>query len=134
MELRPVEQAQRVYAQWLERGTRAGYVLLVVVFALYVLGMLVPHVPLERLPELWRLSAAEYQAAAGAPAGWGWLGLLHRGDYLNYLGVVLLVTVTAACYLRVLPLLGRERAYFWIAVAELVVLAAAASGLLAGAH
>lgn len=130
-----VEDAQRLYARWLEIGTRTGLGVLVAGFAVYALGLLPPQVPVAELPRLWTLSAAQYQAAAGVPSGWGWLGFALRGDYLNYVGVVLLVSITAACYLRVLPLLApRERAYFWIALLEIGVLAAAASGLVSGGH
>jgi uncharacterized membrane protein YiaA len=130
-----LEDAQRLYARWLEAGTRVGLGVLVAGFAVYALGLLPPQVPVADLPRLWTLSAAQFQAAAGVAPGWGWLGFVQRGDYLNYVGVVVLVTITAVCYLRVLPLLApRERAYFWIALLEIAVLAAAASGVLSGGH
>jgi hypothetical protein len=62
--------------------------------------------------------------------------MLAKGDYLNLIGVALLGFVTVLCYLRVLPLLLRsgERLQSAFAVAQVVVLLLAASGLLAGGH
>ena len=131
MELKPaMEEAQSAYARWLEAGTRLGLALLVLSFAAYALGLAAPQVPLADLPRLWGLSSDEYLVAAGVPPGWGWLGFVQRGDYLNYCGVAVLVSISALCYLRLAAAFaGRERAYFWIAVAQVAVLAAAASGL-----
>jgi hypothetical protein len=131
VELKPaMQEAEAAYARWLEIGTRFGLALLVLGFAAYVLGLVPPQVPFADLPRLWSLPAAQYLAAAGVPEGWGWLRFVQRGDYLNYCGVAVLVSITAVCYLRLLAAFaGRERAYFWIAVVQVAVLVAAASGL-----
>lgn len=130
----PVEQT--VYARWLEWGTRLGLWLLIAAFAAYAFGVLEPQVALSRLPALWGLPAERYQAMAGGPAGWGWLGLLDKGDYVNLLAVALLSLITVVCYLRILPIHFRrgERLLAAMIVAQVVVLLAAASGLLAGSH
>jgi hypothetical protein len=75
-------------------------------------------------------------AATGAPTGWSWLGRLRNADYANFLGIAMLCLVTIVCYVRVLPLLLRsgERMLAALALAQVLVLAAAASGLLAAAH
>lgn len=134
MSVVPVEQT--VYARWLDRGTRIGLWLLIATFSAYALGLAQPQVELARLPEVWGLSAERYQAVTGAPTGWGWLGLLHKGDYLNLLAVSLLSLVTVACYLRILPIHLRRGEHLVAAmiVAQVVVLLAAASGALAGGH
>jgi len=136
MELKPdMERAQLLFARWLDIGTRIALVLLVAGFAVYVSGLLTPHVPLSDLPGLWGLPLAQFVAATGAPTGWGWLAFSGRGDYFNFFSIVLLTSIVAAAYLRVLPLLARrERAFFWIAVVEIAVLAAAASGMVASGH
>ena len=125
-----------IYARWLSAGTRIALSLLIATFAVYALGLLEPLVPLRSLPELWRLPVAEFIAATGAPTGWGWLGRLSAGDYLNLLGVALLGCVTIVCYARLARLYYREgdRALAWLAVAQVIVLVAAASGLAAGMH
>ncbi len=128
----PIEQ--EVYARWLASSTRVALVILVAAFAAYAAGVLEPLVPLDRLPALWRLPAREFIAATGAPTGWDWVGRLGKGDYLNLLGVALLGTVTLVCYARlaVLYLRTGDRVRARLAIAQLLVLLAAASGLLAG--
>jgi hypothetical protein len=112
------------YARWLEIGTRIGFAVLVSTFAVYVFGLLDPLVPLQDLPRLWNLPADRYVAATGAPTGWGWLGFLGRGDYLNLLGVALLATITIVCYARILPLLPRLQAV--LAAIQIAILLGAA--------
>ena len=123
-----------IYARWLGVGTRIALTLLIATFAVYALGVMEPLVPLRALPELWRLPVGEFIAATGAPTGWGWLARLGAGDYLNLVGVAFLGGVSVVCYLRIAPYYWREgdRALAWLAVAQVVVLLAAASGLIAG--
>jgi hypothetical protein len=125
---------QATYARWLDRATRAGFAVSLVAFLLYVSGMVEPFVPLERLPLLWTLSAARFAEATGGPTGWGWLALVGKADYLNLAAVALFGLVTLACYARVVPLLLKsgERLYAAIALAQVIVLAAAAAGLFTG--
>ena len=69
-----------------------------------------------------------YVTAASAPTGWAWLGFVARADYLNYVGVALLASVTLAAYARIVPILlaQRERLRAAIAVAQVLVLIFAA--------
>ncbi len=131
-----VELLQEAYANWLEAGARLGLALLVITFMAYVFDVWEPHVPIGHLPSLWSLPAPEFLAATGGPSGWGWLQLLGHGDYLTYLGIAVLSMATIACYLRIAPALAMrgERLYAAIAMAQIVVLALAASGILTGAH
>jgi hypothetical protein len=123
-----------IYARWLGVGARLGLTLLIVTFAVYVLGLLEPLVPLRSLPGLWRLPVAEFISATGAPTGWGWLARLGAADYLNLVGVAVLGAVSVACYLRIIAFYWREgdRGLAWLAIGQVVVLLAAASGLVAG--
>jgi hypothetical protein len=126
-----VEKAQKSFARWIDIGTRAGLALLVAGFAAYAGGLLPPHVPLPELARSWHLPLAQFTAATGAPSGWQWLQLAGRGDYFNFVGIVLLASIIIAAYLRVLSLLARkDRAFAVIAALEIIVLLAAASGLL----
>ena len=72
--------------------------------------------------------------ATGAPGGWGWLALLGHADYLNLAAVALFGLVTLACYARIVPVLfaAGERPQAWIALAQVLVLAAAAVGIFTG--
>ena len=139
MELKPppsdMDRAQKVFARWLDIGTRISLALLAGGFAFYVTGVLPPHVPFAELSRLWGLPLAEFAAATGAPRGWEWLAFATRGDYFNYFAIVLLGSIVMAAYLRILPILvPRERLLALLGALEIVVLLAAASGLLPGVH
>ena len=43
---------------------------------------------------------------AADTAGWQWLPLAGRGDYFNFIGIVVLASIVIAAYLRVLSLLA----------------------------
>lgn len=115
---------QELYARWLETGVRIAFALLVASFALYVFGVLEPLVPIVELVRLWHLPADRYVAATGAPTGWGWLKMLGKGDYLNFVGIALLATVSIICYARIVPALPRLHAA--LALIQIAVLLAAA--------
>jgi hypothetical protein len=134
---RPEDQdsaLQETYARWLDAGTRSAFAVSLAAFLLYLSGALPPYVPLGSLPELWKLPLAEYLARTGAPTGWQWLAFVARGDYLNYVGIGMFALVIAAADLAILPLLLKrgERLLAGLALAQILVLFAAASGRLAG--
>ena len=122
---------QETYARWLLWGTRIGFAALVVTYFLYVSGIVAPAIPVEKLPAIWGLPLDEYLAETHAPTGWSWVARIGNGDLLNLAGVAVLAASTLACYLRVLPIFvrTRERAFVAIAIAEIVVLLAAAVGM-----
>lgn len=115
---------QLIYARWLDIGTRLAFVLLILTFAVYVFGVLDPLVPAQELARLWSLPVDRYVAATSAPTGWGWLWYLGKGDYLNFVGIALLATITIVCYARIVLVLPRLQAL--LAVIQIAVLLAAA--------
>lgn len=130
----PLEQLR--YAAWLEWGTRAGFVLLVAGFALYVTGVVAPHVPPDRLPELWTLSSAEYLRTTGLGSGWDWLRFAHRGDMMNLVGIAWLAGCSVACLAAVIPVFRArgDRTHVAICALEIAVIVLAASGILTAGH
>ena len=133
-----VEQplAHLIYAKLLERGARLGLVLLVLSFGAYVLGGLVPLVPLEQLPQLWSLPLADYLERSATPTGWGWLRIAHKADMGGLVGIALL----AGCSLPPLAAVlaharrHRDRVTVGLCAAQILVVLAAASGLLSAGH
>lgn len=115
---------QHLYARWLDTGVRIAFVLLVASFVLYLFGILEAVVPPQELARLWDLPVDRYVAATGAPTGWGWLALLGKGEYLNFVGVAALAAITIACYARIVPALPRLHAA--LALIQIAVLLAAA--------
>jgi hypothetical protein len=140
----PVSQEQLLYARILAAGMYTGLAVLLLTFALYLTGVLEPAVPIDRLPEYWTMGVSEYLNAVNGQylhhehvlTGWAWVTVLNRGDYLNFVGIVLLSVVTIACFLGITPtLLGkRDYAYAVMAVLETVILTLAASGILTAGH
>ncbi len=128
--------AQRLYALLLDWGARLGLLLLVLGFALYLLGVLVPLVPPQQMPGLWGEPAASYLKRTGTPTGWGWLALLHKGDLLNLVGVALLAGCSLPPLLGVAGLYVRQRDWPMAAICMLIVavIALAASGVLTAGH
>jgi len=121
---------QHVYARWLDAGTKLGFILLICSFIAYAIGVTEPYVPVDRLPDLWRLPVDRYNAATQAPTGWYWLHHWWRSDYLTYFGVVALLLTTIASMLRTVAAfysLG-ERLQAGIALAQAIVLILAAVG------
>ncbi|MBI3147244.1 MAG: hypothetical protein HYZ17_01870 [Betaproteobacteria bacterium] len=120
------------YARLLDWSTRVSFVVLVLSFAAYMLGLATPLVPPERLPQLWSQPVGQYLAATGAPTGWNWVRQLAHGDIAALLGIVLLVGCSLLCLLALLPVYGRrgDRAFVWLVLAEVMVMILAASGLL----
>jgi hypothetical protein len=101
---------------------------LIASFVAYVFALRDPHLPPQELARLWAFPVDHYIAASGAPTGWGWLGLLHKSDYLIFLAVAMLGFITALCYARIIPLLlaQGERWRALIAVVQVLVLLGAA--------
>jgi hypothetical protein len=135
-ELRATEE-QLAYAKLLDLGMKVGLLSLVVTFAIYLSGILTPHIPVNELPKFWSMSVHKYLETTGIHPGWSWLGMLGKGDFLNFTGIAFLAGVTLLCYVRIIPILFRKKdtVYGLIAILEVVVLALAASGILkSGGH
>jgi hypothetical protein len=139
-----IDDEQRLYARALRIGVNCGLAILFVTFALYVSGAVAPSVPVAELPKYWGLSAHEYLRATNATflhhphavTGWTWLSVLGCGDYMCFVGIAFLAAVTIVCYVVITPGLLRKRdwVYAGMTLAEVVILALAASGVLNVGH
>jgi len=145
-------EEQIAYAGVLNIGMWFGLFLLIATFFVYLSGVLPSFVAIEDLPKywgmrvhdfnaqmhaLWSMRVHDYNHIKKAPTGWHWTTYVNKGDYLNFVGIAILSGLTILCYLVILPILIRkkDRAYVVIAIAEVLVLSLAASGLLkAGGH
>jgi hypothetical protein len=130
-------EEQMSYARILEKGMMVGLLLLIVTFIIYLTGIIPSYLPVEDLPQYWGVSVHEYLEHANVQPGWAWLKMLHKGDFLNFIGIAFLAGVTVICYIRIIPTLFRKKdvVYGVLAILEVLVLVLAASGLLkAGGH
>ena len=130
-------QDQIIYANMLTIGVWAGIIILVATYAIYVSGILSSHVEMSLIPTVWGKGVTEYLEVTHSPHGWGWVSLLGKGDFLNYLGFALLALMTIPCYLVLIRgyIRQRDRIFTVIAITEILVLSLAASGILGtGGH
>lgn len=145
-EMKPTATAEQLlYANLLEKGMYFGLLLLFVTFALYVFGIMKPAVPLNEIASYWNQDVHSYLVAINTnflhleqlPTGWAWLKLINKGDFINFIPIAILSGVTIACFIAIVPGLFQrgDKAYAIMAIAEVVILSLAASGLLAvGGH
>ncbi|MBT8398416.1 MAG: DUF1634 domain-containing protein [Gemmatimonadetes bacterium] len=135
---------QLLYAGILAKGMYLGLAILTVTFIIYMTGIVQPGVPIEELPRLWTLSVHDYTETInheflhrpGVVIGWSWVGLVGMADFMNFIGIAVLSAVTVVCYMGILPSLFRKKDWIYAAIAavEVIVLALAASGLVAVGH
>lgn len=130
-------EEQVTYARLLDIGMKLGFIVLVITFIIYVTGIFAHHIPLNDLSKYWGMPVHDYLEATGIHAGWSWLGMLGKGDFLNFIGIAFLAGVTAICYLAITPIFFKKKdtVYGVLAILEVLVLVLAASGILkAGGH
>lgn len=128
-------ELRELYARWIDRATKAGFVFSLVAFILYVSGLVPAFLPPAELPRYWALPVDRFIVATGAPQQWAWLRMIGYSDVLNLAAVAWFALVTPVCYARLLPELFAQRDWLQLALAftQVLILAVAASGLLAGA-
>lgn len=130
-------EEQLEYAKYMNIGMKIGLLLLVITFMIYVFGVLTPHVEKHELPDMWKMPLNDFLEQNKIERGWFWLTKIHRGDFLNFLGISLLAGITILCYIKIIPILKskNDKIYTIIAVLEVIVLLLSASGLLrSGGH
>jgi len=127
---------QILYAKILEKGMYIGLLILFITYALYVFGIMDPYIPLDKISSYWSMNVHDYLEHTQIKAGWAWLGMLKYGDFINFIGVAILAGVTIICYAAIVPTLlkNKDTVYAILAVIEVIVLSAAASGILAVGH
>jgi hypothetical protein len=134
--LKPSKE-QIIYANLLLMGMVAGIIVLAITYVIYLTGMLAPHVNLQLITANWGKGIHEYLEITHSPNGWGWLALLGKGDFINYIGFTLLGVMTIICYLVLVRGYAREKNWIFavISILEILVLSVAASGILgSGGH
>ena len=132
----PTEE-QLLYAKILQWGMLIGLGCLLLTFAIYVLGIMKPYIPLNEVSQYWGQSVHDYLEHAKIKDGWYWLSMLKYGDFLNFIGIAILAGVTIICYLAIVPTLLKngDTVYAVLALLEAIILAVAASGVISiGGH
>jgi hypothetical protein len=130
-------EAQLYYANLLNKLTLFGFAVLLITFLVYVSGILPSFVPMDQVIQYWNQPSHNYLQANKIQPGWTWVGKINYGDFLVNLPISILAGVTIVCYLGVITKFLKSKEYILvgIAIAEVLVLSAAASGILqTGSH
>jgi hypothetical protein len=128
---------QLLYASILEKGMYLGLLILLITYAIYMVGVPRPYLDHAQIPQLWGMSVADYLHSTKIEAGWAWTGMLGYSDFLNFVGIAMLAAVSIACFIAIVPLLLRNGDWLYavLAVTEVIILSVAASGILGtGGH
>ena len=130
-------EAQLFYANLLNRLTLFGFAVLIITFLIYISGIVGSYVPMQQVIQSWTQSSHHFLEANKIQPGWVWLGKLNYGDFLVNIPIAILAGVTIICYLGVIFKFLKTKEYILVVIAilEVLVLSAAASGILqTGAH
>lgn len=127
-------EEQLRYADILDKGMKIGLVILFITFILYVFEFLPSHIAIKKLPHYWGLPVHEYLEALKIGNGWSWVGMLGKGDFVNFIGISFLAGTTIICYIGVVPVFFKKKdiVFFILSLLEIFVLIFAASGILRG--
>jgi len=131
----PPEQLR--YANLLFYGSWAAIAILIITFGVYVTGIFESYIPIHEVSQYWSMPVSQYVHEANIPTGWGWATLLGKGDFLNFIGIVLLAGMTIICFVILFPFYLKQKdvPFMVIVVLEVLVLCLGASGLLGtGGH
>jgi hypothetical protein len=134
--LKPMPE-QITYANLLFIGAWTSILLMLITYFIYANQLLPPHVDFKMITQNWDKGVDRYLQITQSPHGWGWVRLLHKGDFLNFLGLVFISVLTIFCYLFLVVGYKKRKdwAFFFISLCEIGVLVLAASGILgSGAH
>lgn len=126
-----IEKEELVYANILNKGVKIGFIITVITFIIYISGILPPHIPLNDLPKYSKMSTEEYLTAANIPAGWRWLSMIHKSDFINFIGVVFFSGFIIICYAVIIPIFfkKKDRIYGFLAILQFFILLLAAAGI-----
>ena len=128
---------QLVYARILEKGMYFSLLTLIIIYVVYVTGLLSSYIPLHEVPKYWTMNVRDYLHDTHIQDGWGWIWMLRYADFLNFVPIAMLAGVTILCFLVVAPVLWKQndKLYAGLALLEAVILGVAASGILgSGGH
>lgn len=125
---------QRIYANILDIGMKIGLAGIIMSFVVYVANLMPARIPVNEVSNYWGLKSHDYLELTSIKGGWSWVSLYNYSDFLNFFPIAFLAGISIFCYLAIIPTLLRKKdtVYAILALLEVLVLAGAASGLIAG--
>ena len=138
--VKPEAKARReqiIYADLLFYGCWIGIFVMLITYFIYLAGLLPPYVSFQEITYFWSHDVHSYIEQARIPIGWGWIKLLNKGDFLNFLGIAFLAMMTLVGFITLIPAYVRQKDWIFVAIviSEIIVIGIAASGVLkVGGH
>ena len=127
-------EEQEIYGTILMKGVVTSLSVLCLAFMAYFISLLTAYISYESFVNNWSLPMHEYHKAVGLEigTGWAWVSQLTYPDLASLVTVMYLSSITLICYLKILPIFfkRKDKIYFILTMAEIVVLCVAASGIL----
>ena len=122
---------QITYANLLFYGSWGAIAILLITFFVYVSGVFESYIPINEISQYWSMPVSQYVHEANIPIGWGWATLLGKGDFLNFIGIVLLAGMTIVCFIVILPYYIKQKdiPFMVLIILEVLVLCLGASGI-----
>ena len=119
------------YATVMQWGVRVAMTSLVVIYVLYLAGVIPALVPHDQLIAIWGEPHERLMETTGLTGGWSWLGYLRFGDMLSLLPIALLAGMSMIGLVIILPAVvrSRDKLFAGTIIALLLILLFAASGL-----
>jgi hypothetical protein len=108
-----------------------GLALIMVMFLVYISGLVTTNVPVDEVEVYWHLDAAEYARQTGTPVGWNFLGNLAYGESLSFGSLVFMALAVIICLITMVVIFLKRRNLVFAAVVLLqtAVLLIAATGV-----
>jgi hypothetical protein len=122
---------QITYANLLFYGSWGAIAILLITFFVYVSGVFESYIPINEISQYWSMPVSQYVQEANIPIGWGWATLIGKGDFLNFIGIVLLAGMTIVCFIVILPYYIKQKdiPFMVLIILEVLVLCLGASGI-----
>lgn len=122
---------QITYANLLFYGSWGAIAILLITFFVYVSGVFESYIPINEISQYWSMPVSQYVQEANIPIGWGWATLIRKGDFLNFIGIVLLAGMTIVCFIVILPYYIKQKdiPFMVLIILEVLVLCLGASGI-----
>ncbi|MFQ5559501.1 MAG: hypothetical protein ACE5FU_02805 [Nitrospinota bacterium] len=124
------KEEQKRYARVLDLSAKTGFLGVVLSYMIYLFRILPEKISSDEMQKIWSFGPEYYITVSGAGRESGWLGLVAYSDFLLFVPIIFLSSVTTWCYLSILPVFLKKREFLFagICFAEILVFVFAAFG------
>lgn len=130
------EEVRAIYAGAMNKLSHFGLAAMVILFLIYISGILPGKKAPEEIVPLLKEPASVFIEKTGLKTGWSWVYDLNYGDTLSFAAIAFIAAVSIFLFVILTPAFFKRKLniYGWIAVVQFLVFVLAASGLVSGGH